>query len=128
MNGRSLFRVAAAALALSTLSFAAGIAGDLSDQPEHNGTRVVVSIPPPLAVGPARAAPPRATPAPRRARAPRIEREEIVEAVYFPPPLLIEAELEAPAPEVPALEAPLVKPVGAPLASPFKPKPAPAKR
>jgi hypothetical protein len=50
--------VVAAALALSTLSFAAGVAGDLSlaEGPTH-GTRVVLRIPPELPADTPRAAP-----------------------------------------------------------------------
>jgi hypothetical protein len=54
----ALFRVVVGALALSTLSFAAGVAGDLSlaDGPTH-GTRVVLRIPPDLPADTPRAAP-----------------------------------------------------------------------
>jgi hypothetical protein len=54
----NLFRVVGAALALSTLSFAAGVAGDLSlaDGPTH-GARVVLRIPPELPEDTPRAAP-----------------------------------------------------------------------
>jgi hypothetical protein len=50
--------VVASALVLSTLSFAAGVAGDLSlvSPPEH-GTRIVVRIPPELPADTPRAAP-----------------------------------------------------------------------
>jgi hypothetical protein len=49
LNQSNLIRVVAAALVLSTLSFAAGVAGDLSlaDGPT-SGTRVVLRIPPEL--------------------------------------------------------------------------------
>lgn len=51
-------RVLAAALALSTLSFAAGVAGDLSVVAERtSGARVVLRIPPELPADTPRAAP-----------------------------------------------------------------------
>ena len=58
MKASNLFRVVTAALALSTLSFAAGVAGDLSlaDGPTQ-GTRVVLRIPPELPTDTVRAAP-----------------------------------------------------------------------
>lgn len=58
MKSSNLIRVVAAALALSTLSFAAGVAGDLSlaDGPTH-GARVVLRIPPELPADTPRAAP-----------------------------------------------------------------------
>lgn len=56
MNLRPLLRVVAFALVLSTLSFAASIAGDLSQQRGDSGTRVVVRIPP-LTSAQAQAAP-----------------------------------------------------------------------
>jgi hypothetical protein len=58
LKAPKLFRVAAGALALSTLSFAAGVAGDLSlaSAPTH-GTRVVVRIPPELPADTPHAAP-----------------------------------------------------------------------
>ena len=47
MIRQDILRVATAALALSALSFAAGIAGDLSHpQPANAGVRVVLRIPP----------------------------------------------------------------------------------
>ena len=54
--GHNVIRVAAAALMLSTLSFAAGVAGDLSVQP-RSGERVIVRIPPELPPETVRAAP-----------------------------------------------------------------------
>lgn len=47
----------AAAFALSTLSFAAGVAGDLSLSDRTSGTRVVLRIPPELPPDAIRAAP-----------------------------------------------------------------------
>jgi hypothetical protein len=44
-----IFRVCAAALALTSLSFVTGVAGDLSLPPPVHGASVVVRIPPPLA-------------------------------------------------------------------------------
>jgi hypothetical protein len=58
LKAPNLIRVVAAALVLSTLSFAAGVAGDLSlaDGP-RSGARVVLRIPPELPVDAVRAAP-----------------------------------------------------------------------
>ena len=56
MFGHNVIRVAAAALMLSTLSFAAGVAGDLSGPP-RSGERVVLRIPPELPEDTVRAAP-----------------------------------------------------------------------
>jgi hypothetical protein len=54
----NLIRVVATAFALSTLSFAAGVAGDLSmAEPPSHGTRVVLRIPPELPEDAPRAAP-----------------------------------------------------------------------
>jgi hypothetical protein len=54
----NLIRVVATAFALSTLSFAAGVAGDLSmAEPPNHGTRVVLRIPPELPEDSPRAAP-----------------------------------------------------------------------
>lgn len=47
--GQNLIRIAAVALGLSTLSFAVGVAGDLSIiDPPRSGQRVVLRIPPQL--------------------------------------------------------------------------------
>jgi len=58
LKASNIFRVVGAALALSTLSFAAGVAGDLSlaNGPTH-GARVVLRIPPELPEDTPRAAP-----------------------------------------------------------------------
>jgi hypothetical protein len=58
LNRSNLIRVVAAALVLSTLSFAVGVAGDLSlaDGPT-SGTRVVLRIPPELPEDTLRAGP-----------------------------------------------------------------------
>lgn len=85
MKSSNLIRVVAAALALSTLSFAAGVAGDLSlaNGPTH-GTRVVLRIPPELPEDTPRAAPialistPAAEARDARAVRPRMPRERIV--------------------------------------------------
>jgi hypothetical protein len=54
----NIFRVVSTALVLSTLSFAAGVAGDLSmGEPPNHGVRVVVRIPPELPEDTPRAAP-----------------------------------------------------------------------
>jgi hypothetical protein len=56
--GQSLIRVAALALGLSTLSFAAGVAGDLSIiDPPRTGQRVVLRIPPEIPADAIRAGP-----------------------------------------------------------------------
>jgi hypothetical protein len=58
LAGRNLIRIAAVAVGLSTLSFAAGVAGDLSIlDPPRTGQRVVLRIPPELPANTARAAP-----------------------------------------------------------------------
>lgn len=70
-------RVLAVALALSTLSFAAGVAGDLSmTEPPRSGTSVVLRIPPELPADTLRAAPlpPLVRTAAAEARAPRVPR------------------------------------------------------
>jgi hypothetical protein len=58
LSGSNIIRVVASALVLSTLSFAAGVAGDLSlADPPNYGTRVVVRIPPAIPSDAPRAAP-----------------------------------------------------------------------
>lgn len=58
MIRQNLIRVVAAAVALSTLSFAAGVAGDLSIiDPPRSGERVVLRIPPEIPANAVRAAP-----------------------------------------------------------------------
>jgi hypothetical protein len=58
LKASNLFRVVTTAFALSTLSFAAGVAGDLSmAEPPNHGTRVVLRIPPELPEDTVRAAP-----------------------------------------------------------------------
>jgi hypothetical protein len=52
----NLLRIAATAVALSTISFAAGVAGDLSEPP-RSGVRVVMRIPPEIPADAIRAAP-----------------------------------------------------------------------
>lgn len=56
LAGQSFFRIGAVALVLCTLSFAAGVAGDLSEPPT-SGVRVVVRIPPELPADAVRAGP-----------------------------------------------------------------------
>lgn len=56
MAGQNLFRIGAAALAVCTLSFAAGVAGDLAEPP-RSGVRVVMRIPPELPEDTVRAGP-----------------------------------------------------------------------
>lgn len=58
MKAANIFRVVSTALVLSTLSFAAGVAGDLSmNEPPNHGVRVVVRIPPELPEDTPRAGP-----------------------------------------------------------------------
>jgi hypothetical protein len=58
LAGRNLIRIAAVAVGLSTLSFAAGVAGDLSIlDPPRSGQSVVLRIPPELPTNTVRAAP-----------------------------------------------------------------------
>ena len=56
MRISNLFRIAATAVVLSTISFAAGVAGDLSEPP-RSGVRVVMRIPPEIPADAIRAAP-----------------------------------------------------------------------
>jgi len=88
----NLIRVVATAVVLSTLSFAAGIAGDLSmADPPNYGERVVLRLPPELPADTPRAAPlaplistaaaaeiPRSTPA-------RVVRPAPIEPLVKPP-------------------------------------------
>lgn len=79
-------RVAAVAVALSTLSFAAGIAGDLSMvEPARSGERVVLRIPPELPTDTIRAAPlpPSVTPAVAASTMPRRPRQLRTESMAF---------------------------------------------
>ena len=48
LKAANLIRIVGTAFALSTLSFAAGVAGDLSMAEPNHGVRVVVRIPPEL--------------------------------------------------------------------------------
>lgn len=58
VNAQSFFRVAVVAAVLTGLSFAAGVAGDLSNaEPPRAGQRVVVRIPPEIPADAVRAAP-----------------------------------------------------------------------
>lgn len=95
MRISNVIRVAATAVVLTTLSFAAGVAGDLSDAPT-DGVRVVLRIPPEIPADAIRAAPlpPRLVStasaeaaAPRRRRA-ELGFEPIVLARMESPPLL----------------------------------------
>jgi len=56
LAGQNLLRISAVALALCTLSFAAGVAGDLAEPPT-SGVRVVLRIPPELPQDSVRAGP-----------------------------------------------------------------------
>lgn len=58
VNASNILRVVASALVMSTLSFAAGVAGDLSlVPPPQHGARIVVRIPPQIPANAVRAAP-----------------------------------------------------------------------
>jgi hypothetical protein len=73
LNVSNPFRVIAAALVLSTLSFAAGIAGDLTmADPPNYGERVVLRLPPELPADAVRAGPLPSLIATAAAAAPRI--------------------------------------------------------
>jgi hypothetical protein len=89
VNAPGLLRVVAAAFVLSTLSFAAGVAGDLSLTQQTSGTRVVLRIPPEIPTDAPRAAPLLSTasadarPMPRqRARLVSVESAETAELVH----------------------------------------------
>jgi hypothetical protein len=95
LNVSNLLRVMAAAAVLSTLSFAAGVAGDLSLTAEQtSGTRVVLRIPPEIPDDAPRAAPiallstasaaARPMPVPRL-RAESFERAEFAHAPFVVP-------------------------------------------
>ncbi len=93
MKTQNLFRVVATALLLSTLSFAAGVAGDLSlaDGP-RSGERVVLRIPPQLPPETVRATPLPLISTPAAAARPiiqpaRAERIEPILAAEKPPHL-----------------------------------------
>ncbi len=98
-------RVVSVALALSALSFAVGIAGDLSDRRADAGARVVVRIPPPVT---ASVSAPRAAAA--AVRVPTRQRQNVVTVGYFPSLSTAEAPfvIEAPAPL--AAQAPIEEP------------------
>jgi hypothetical protein len=76
LAGWNLIRIAAVAVGLSTLSFAAGVAGDLSIlDPPRSGQRVVLRIPPELPANTVRAAPlPRLISTASAATSARVER------------------------------------------------------
>lgn len=58
LAGQNILRIAVVALGLSTLSFAAGVAGDLSIiDPPRTGQRVVLRLPPEIPADAPRAAP-----------------------------------------------------------------------
>lgn len=97
MIGKNAIRIGAIALALCTLSFAAGIAGDLAEPP-RSGVRVVVRIPPELpqdavragpiagmmATSAAAAAAPYRAPRQLRAAQPAVEAEEVILPIEKP--------------------------------------------
>lgn len=100
MFRHDIIRVAAAALVLSTLSFAAGVAGDLSEiEPPRSGERVILRIPPELPPDTVRARPlaPRLTSHAAAAEVPRRPRQlRGAPAVIEPPPEVIRAMAKPP--------------------------------
>ena len=108
MNAPGLLRVVAAAFVLSTLSFAAGVAGDLSlTQEQTSGQRVVLRIPPEIPADAPRAVPLLSTASaaaspltPRRARVASPEAAEFIHASFSPAAY---SEKPAPAQEMPVL-------------------------
>jgi len=75
LNWDESMRVILAAIALSALSFVAGVAGDLSSKPANSGVTVTLRIPPPIPADAPRARPilsttTAAAETPRRAAAP----------------------------------------------------------
>jgi hypothetical protein len=94
LKASNLIRVAATALVLSTLSFAAGVAGDLSlaDGPT-SGTRVVLRIPPELPGDTVRAAP-LALVSTSAAEAREVPRPRLRAAYFAPVDLLDKPALE----------------------------------
>lgn len=109
LAGQNLFRIGAAALALCTLSFAAGVAGDLAEPP-RSGVRVVVRIPPDLPEDTIRAGPIASVMTPTAAAA----------VVVRPPRQL---RRESPVIEVEDVIVPLVKPRAIPAHANAKPDP-----
>lgn len=109
--GQNFLRVAVVALGLSTLSFAAGIAGDLTDPP-RSGQRVVLRIPPEIPADAPRARPLLSTAsaeaAPLRSVR-RAHRAALVEAVQVAHEELFDLtpatfEIAAPAPSKPLVD------------------------
>jgi hypothetical protein len=83
--GQNFLRIAVVALGLSTLSFAAGIAGDLTEPP-RSGQRVVLRIPPEIPADAPRARPLLSTASAEAAPARsvyRAHRAALVEAVQI---------------------------------------------
>lgn len=107
MGSRNIIRIAAVAVCLSTLSFAAGVAGDLSIiDPPRSGQRVVLRIPPEIPADAVRAAPlppllstasaEASTPVRRSSRARLIEAvERAHEPAHAVTAILIEAALSS---------------------------------
>jgi hypothetical protein len=116
MNGRAFLHVLSVALALSALSFAAGIAGDLSARRADAG--VVVRIPPPAT---ASFSAPRAEAAPAPVRVPRRQRQNVVAVGYFPSLSTAEAPLATETPAPVAAAAPIEGPAPA-MVKPIKRK------
>jgi hypothetical protein len=96
LAGRNFIRIAAVALGLSTLSFAAGVAGDLTIiDPPRSGQSVVLRIPPELPADSVRAAPlppllstasAQASPAPRER--PHVAALAAIEWAHEPEPVV----------------------------------------
>lgn len=126
--GQSFLRVAVVALGLSTLSFAAGIAGDLTEPPT-SGQRVVLRIPPEIPADAPRARPLLSTAsadaAPLRSIH-RAHRAALVEAVQFAHEESFDLtpasfEIAASAPSKPLVD-PRVKPRNEALPGPYATK------
>ncbi len=128
MAGQNIFRIAAVALGLSTLSFAAGIAGDLTEPPT-SGQRVVLRIPPAIPADAPRArtllstASAEAAPIRSARRAHRAALVEAVQVAHEDSFDLTPAafEIAAPAPTKPLAD-PGVKPQGEARSEPYATK------
>jgi hypothetical protein len=73
LNWDESMRVILAAVALSALSFVAGVAGDLSTKPTNSGAAVTLRIPPPIPANAPRAAPLLTTASARAAERPALD-------------------------------------------------------
>lgn len=116
-----LIRIVAAAFALSTLSFAAGVAGDLSSPPPASGTRVVLVIPPQAPRAIPMPSLPRTAAAEARARIVRPARaEQLVGTAEVPPSAAMEMAAFLPQDHEMCHSEPNLQPVPAPKGEPRK--------